>query len=223
MDGEAAIRFMDAEVLRLLTTEKAFCDFISLNNNGYLRLVDLDGDGMITMEEAANVKSLSKSKDNNGSIFGGNTVIETFNEFQYFTGLTAINSGCFEGCTNLHKVTLPPLTIMNDSVFKKSGIEEIIIPEGYISIGSNIVEWCTQCRLIDFPSTVTSIGNSLLWAVKDITTIVCRAITPPTLGGWGYNGIPVVIYVPDESVNAYKTATNWSEHANRIKPMSEKT
>lgn len=29
------------------------------------------------------------------------------------------------------------------------------------------------------------------------------------------------IYVPDESVDAYMTATNWSELADRIKPMSE--
>ena len=30
------------------------------------------------------------------------------------------------------------------------------------------------------------------------------------------------IYVPDASVDAYKTATNWSEFASKIKPLSEK-
>lgn len=29
------------------------------------------------------------------------------------------------------------------------------------------------------------------------------------------------IYVPDESVDAYRTATNWTELADRIKPMSQ--
>ena len=30
------------------------------------------------------------------------------------------------------------------------------------------------------------------------------------------------IYVPDESVNAYKTATKWSQFASNIKPLSKK-
>ena len=29
------------------------------------------------------------------------------------------------------------------------------------------------------------------------------------------------IYVPDNSVDAYKAATNWSQYADRIKPLSE--
>lgn len=29
------------------------------------------------------------------------------------------------------------------------------------------------------------------------------------------------IYVPEESVQAYKTATNWTRYASRIKPMKK--
>ena len=29
------------------------------------------------------------------------------------------------------------------------------------------------------------------------------------------------IYVPDELIEQYKTATNWSVYANQIKPLSE--
>mgnify|MGYP000472681990 CR=1 FL=1 len=31
----------------------------------------------------------------------------------------------------------------------------------------------------------------------------------------------MIIYVPDDSVEAYKTATNWSNYADRIRPISE--
>ena len=31
------------------------------------------------------------------------------------------------------------------------------------------------------------------------------------------------IYVPDKSVNAYKTATGWSQFASKIKPLSKKS
>ena len=53
-----------------------------------------------------------------------------------------------------------------------------------------------------------------------------RATTPPSLGGSLINKSWVratidKLYVPDTSVNAYKTATNWSQYANIIKPLSE--
>ena len=130
-------------------------------------------------------------------------------------------TGLFQGCTSLRRISLPPNTILGDSVFRDSGIEKVVIPEGYLTIGTHLCNNTQNCRLIDFPSTVTSIGDSLLWAVKNVTTIVCRAIIPPAFGGWGYNGIPVAIYVPDASVNAYKSATNWSAHTSLVKPISQ--
>ena len=52
--------------------------------------------------------------------------------------------------------------------------------------------------------------------------IVIRAVTPPAFGVGVFgssNNCP--IYVPDESVEAYKNATNMSGYASRIKPLSE--
>ena len=47
--------------------------------------------------------------------------------------------------------------------------------------------------------------------------------TPPTLNSNAYNGThsDLKIYVPDASVEAYKTATNWSQYSSRIKGISE--
>ena len=69
-----------------------------------------------------------------------------------------------------------------------------------------------------------SFGRSVGTAGKNIT-LICRASTPPTLGGaiiskdWIKATIGE-IYVPDDSVEAYKTATNWSAYANKILPLS---
>ena len=72
MKGEAAIRFADAVVLRVLITEEAYS-----NDNGssigLLTPIDEDGDSMITAKEVAQVKSLSNRRDRNNSIFKGNT------------------------------------------------------------------------------------------------------------------------------------------------------
>ena len=215
MDGVVCIRFADPEVFRLLITGKV---------GPYLEYtVDANGDGGLTEAELAALPTLTNRRDANNSIFSNNTVIETFNEFQYFSGLEKINNGCFGNCTNLREVTLPLGTQIGDGAFNCSGIEKIIIPEGYLTVGGSLAGGIIRCRLIDFPSTITSIGDKLLWAVKDMVTIVCRAVTPPTLGGWGYNGIPVAIYVPDASIDAYKVATNWSVQSSKIKPLSSYT
>jgi hypothetical protein len=50
--------------------------------------------------------------------------------------------------------------------------------------------------------------------------VTVNAITPPTLGSNAFdstNNCP--IYVPAESVNTYKSATNWSTYADRIQAM----
>ena len=213
MDGIPAIRFTDSEVLRLLLTEKV---------GKYLEYtIDGDGDGMITENEVAILPTLTQRRDGNKSPFSGNTVIETFNEFRFFTGLESINSGSFEGCSSLKEITLPVLTKIGDGAFTNSGIERLVIPEGYQIIG-NILQRCPNLILVDFPTTVTSIadGGSLFWTMKNQSIVICRALTPPIFGGWGYDGDPKAIYVPDASVDAYKSAAGWSLQAVKIYPLS---
>ena len=62
---------------------------------------DTNGDGELSLLEAAAVKSLSSE------VFSGNTVITSFDEFQFFTGLTGIPDGAFEGCYNLASIIIP--------------------------------------------------------------------------------------------------------------------
>ena len=224
MEGEEAIRFADSEVLRVLTTELVRRDSIP-GSVGYLSLIDEDEDGMLTVNEVSSVRSLSNRSDLNSSILNGNTVIETFHEFRYFTGIAKM-SGLFGGCTSLREVTFPPITgnnttVADGSMFSQSGIRKVILPEGYTAIGGNFCNGAQDCVLIDLPSTITSIGSGIIWLVKNKVTIVCRALTPPAFGGYGYEGYAKAIYVPDESVDTYKTATNWSSQSGSIYPLSE--
>ena len=53
--------------------------------------------------------------------------------------------------------------------------------------------------------------------------IKCLAVTPPTCGSNAFSQSGSCnIYVPDDSVNAYKTANNWSTYESYIKPISER-
>ena len=61
---------------------------------------DTNGDGELSEEEAAAVTDL-------GTVFKDNTTIISFNELQYFTGLTSIGNNAFYNCSSLSSVTIP--------------------------------------------------------------------------------------------------------------------
>ena len=60
---------------------------------------DTNGDGELSKPEAAAVTSL-------GQVFIEKT-ITSFNELQYFTGLTSIENSAFSRCSGLTSVTIP--------------------------------------------------------------------------------------------------------------------
>ena len=53
--------------------------------------------------------------------------------------------------------------------------------------------------------------------------ILPNTSTPPSLASNTFNSLSPVsrIYVPDASVDAYKTATNWITYASYIYPISD--
>lgn len=68
---------------------------------------------------------------------------------------------------------------------------------------------------ITLPSTITSIGNNCFYNCPNLTSVTIAATTPPTLGSGAFTSSNnVTIYVPCESLAAYKTA--WSAYESRI-------
>lgn len=127
------------------------------------------------------------------TIFRYNNQITAFDELQYF-GITGNLYQCFEQCTALCKVTLP-------STMK--------------AVGNYAFRFCSTLRAI-LPDTITSIGS---YAFQNLSaSLTIYATTPPTLGSDNFT-LNCTIYVPSESVDAYKSA--WSAHASKIQPIQE--
>ncbi len=97
------------------------------------------------------------------------------------------------------------------------------LEEGHSLIPQDICTNCTSLKTFVIPSTVNTIRQSILHGCNAIKYIICKAITPPRLdNNLGYiNQNNWRIYVPDESVDVYKVAANWSTLASKIKPISE--
>ena len=114
---------------------------------------DTDDDGKLSYAEAAAVTSL-------GEVFKGKTNVDTFNELQYFTGLSAIGDYAFYNCTNLSGVLLPPqITSIGEYAFGYcKGMTGITLPENV-----NTIDMCafrgSGLYAIDLPNSVTSISN----------------------------------------------------------------
>lgn len=167
------------------------------------------------------------------------------------TGLTTIGPSAFNGCSSLEDIVFPnTVTDIGQSAFSRSNIINLTISGNNTTIGSYCFQVCPKLvsvvlrgvsvispysfqgdyyrsvlKTIDVGEEVTSIGRDTFENNRSVTHIIIRATTPPTLENSNAfmdtgNG---PIYVPDNSVNTYKTETNWATSwlAARIHPLSE--
>ncbi len=93
-------------------------------------------------------------------------------------------------------------------------------------IGDFAFESQYKIKSVDIPATVTKIGMMALYKNIELTSITCRAIVPPATSTEAESidyGIcyEVPLYVPAESVEAYKAADTWKLFRN-ILPIGTK-
>ena len=141
--------------------------------------------------------------------------------------ITSIGNYTFNGCTSLTSIDLPNVTSIGDGAFSYCrNLTSINLPN-VTSIGSNAFYSCDRLTSIDLPN-VTSIGIAAFQRCSSLTKIIIGTDSDictlkstntfdntPIASGMGY------IYVPDDKVDTYKSATNWSTYASQIKPISE--
>ena len=114
------------------------------------------------------------------------------------------------------------------SVFSKCrNLSDVNLNEGLEYIGGWTFEGCYSLSSITIPSTVKFIGHAAFANCSALTSMTILATEPPVndLHHWGgdlfdVDSIPDAIYVPSVSVNAYKSAPMWSNHADIIQPIT---
>ena len=117
---------------------------------------DTNGDGEISKEEAAAVESLGEAFRNKTS---HPVSISTFDELQYFTGLTAIDEYAFQQ-SGLSSVVLPAgVTSIGRSAFASCNLTRIVLPDGLTSIGQNAFDSNSSLLSIELPQSLETIGS----------------------------------------------------------------
>ena len=165
------------------------------------------------------------TKESNISIIGtfafaSNTNLTTIN---ISNNIKKIEGAAFWYCSNLSNIFFGSaiVTIHGDAFAECSSLESITIPDSVTSIGDNAFEYCSGLTSVTIGNGATSIGDCAFNSCETLNTITIKAINPPTL--LGYSAIPsgvTAIYVPKDSVGAYKTADGWKNFADKIQAIA---
>ena len=171
---------------------------------------DFDNDGELSYNEAAKVTDIT-------NVFRG-TNISTFNEFQYFTGLTEVSKYTFTGCEDLIRIIIPQnVNIIDEHAFANcTNLARITLNTSLTTIGIYAFGNCSSLKTITIPSSVTTIRGSAFYLCKILSTIYCTPTTPPTgLDNYTFE-TTCKIYVPLSAVSSYKYRESWSKYASQI-------
>ena len=138
--------------------------------------------------------------------------------------VTSIGNSAFYNCYSLTSITIPDsvTSIGNSAFYYCYSLTSITIPDGVTSILGSTFQACHSLTSITIPDGVTSIASSAFYNCYAVGEYHLLPNTPPTLSKNAFTGIAsdCIIYVPysaDHSIlNAYKTATKWSNYASQM-------
>lgn len=183
-------------------------------------------------------------------LFSSNTVSYCYSLLKWYLGdtVTSIGSNTLYNCTSLASIVIPEsVTSIEKSVFNNCysltsivipgnvtkierhtlyncySLTNIVIPKNVTSIEDYVFNFCMSLTSITIPERVTSIGNYAFSNCQSLINYIFNCTSVPTLPGTNtFSGInkAAIIWVKDELVESYKSATNWSTYATYIKPIS---
>ena len=133
-------------------------------------------------------------------------------------GVQIINKWTFASCGALSSVNISSsVTSIEEYAFRYcSSLEAVTIPENVTSIGSDAFYGCTGLHSLTIPENVTTIGNTTFSNCTGLTEITSKATTPPVAGTYAFYQIDksIPLFVPIESIEAYRTADQWKDFTN---------
>lgn len=134
--------------------------------------------------------------------------------------ITDIESYMFDGCTSLTTVTVKTSnfdgTINSGAFFDCKNLTNFQIPQGTTFIGMFAFANCSKITNIVVPDTVETIGGYAFTGCSSLKSITIEAVVPPSISKETLSSYIKEIKVPEESLDAYKTADIWVNYANII-------
>lgn len=179
---------------------------INITENGTTTLATAGKYCDRNIDVIVNVPSNDEELEEQKAITNG--IIEKTISGEYVNNdLTFIGSYAFFNCKNLESICFPNVEKVDTTAFSA----------------------CSSLKRADFTNlgSNTGIYGSTFKNCTSLEVFIIRGATRSRLSGANaFEGSAIAngtgfIYVPDNLVDDYKRATNWSAHASQIKPISE--
>ena len=142
-----------------------------------------------------------------------------------------IGNYALEQCFGLINITIPDsVTKIGFFAFCRcENLKEITLSKNLASINQHAFYMCTSLESITFHDGISEIWNNAFYFCSSLKTVYCNSQTPPVArfyadswASWAaFDSCSdeLKIYVPNASVETYKSAPGWSDYADRIYPM----
>ena len=148
------------------------------------------------------------------------------------TSVEEIDNSAFENCRSLKSITFggqqtnisgrlnaPAASesrlqrIGNWAFYNCHELQNLTIPEGVKEIGDGAFYGCVYMENLILPASVRAIGDNTFALCSKLQKIEVRSATPPEIEQKTFYDVQrrIPVYVPDDSVDAYKDDALWGE------------
>lgn len=145
-------------------------------------------------------------------------------------GVTTIDKSAFEGCSGLTSVNIHDVASWCNIDFKDKSanplyhahnlhlngerITELVIPDNVKTISKFAFSGYSGLTSVTIPKSVTSIAQDAFLNCNSLSSIYSLNPIPPKMGRTLFMGTKVRLYVPNEALEAYRTAEHWKQFRN---------
>lgn len=128
-------------------------------------------------------------------------------------GVTQIGDAAFANCTNLKSVHLPNslFDIGEGAFYGCSMLADFIIPERISIIKKQTFEGCVHLVNISIPASVERIYQNAFAGCNGLENIIVHRNIPPLLYEDAFSNYDITLFVPQNSVDKYRTTIPWNK------------
>lgn len=224
-DGSGITEEQAASVTSIGTVFRGNTDIVTFDEFKYfIGIVKLSGNH--SFQQCTNLKGFICPKSLTGIEYYACQGMSSLEYIGWSYGITVIEGlngslSSFKSTIELpNLISQPTSNDRQNTTFYKLGVSQIINLgkmdwTGQISYNSNLVKLVLPYTLVNWPSWAYSHNNKL-------SVVILHAVIPSTPPGVPFqsSASSLQVYVPDESLEAYKSTSNWSSIASKIQPIS---
>ena len=131
--------------------------------------------------------------------------------------LTEIGARAFENCYKMTDIiwgTADKLTTIGDrAFFNCHSLKDIELPEGVTEVGIAAFMGCAYLTDLVLPSSINRLSDQSFANASNLTSMTVNATMPPAISAHTFFAVKrsIPVYVPEESVELYKSNLLWGE------------